>query len=496
MKSRVSSVLLFAGTTLLSLCAFGAPLAACSSDDPAPVAPQPVVPPVPPAPQKDAPDAAPPVDAAPPKVLPKPAFPEVQSRGGTVIKAPKVVAIVFSGDPLASQVTDFTSKIASSAYWHDLGVEYGVGAITALDTITVNEAAPATITSAAIETWLTSKLTGATPEFGVPDASTLYAVYYPNTTTITMDGFAGAQGQSCMGYGGYHFEINVAGTNVGYAVLPRCSDIDELTVAASHEYFEWATDPFPQTQPAYAKLDDAHWAWQAAFIGELGDLCTYLDRDYLRPTEIGFQVQTMWSNKASLAGKFPCAPKANVTYLQGIPTTEDSAVVPSQVQGQPDITTKAIRVKPGQSRTVDVLVYADQPHADLVPFRALTFDEFTTGMANGPNATGYKYSVAPSYANVGDAISVTIKAPVTTSYDLLVMVAYTSDTSVDYWPVLVVNDAGPKPPPGKPMAIPSLPAGLGRLLARHRSTPRFTKLGMKRSALPAALQGPPAVQAR
>jgi len=487
MKSRASSVLVLAGSTLLSLCAFGAPLAACSSDDPAPAAPQPVVQPVPPLPQTDPPDAAPPVDAAPPKVVPKPTFPEVQSRGGSVIKTPKVVAIVFKDDPLTSQVTDFTSKISTSTYWKDLGVEYGVGAMTALDTIAVNETAPTTITSSAIETWLTTKLSGATPEFGVPDASTLYAVYYPSTTTITMDGFSGDLGQSCQGYGGYHFEIDVAGTHVGYAVLPRCSDIDELTVAASHEYFEWATDPFPQTKPAYTKLDDAHWAWQAAFIGELGDLCTYLDRDYLRPTEIGFQVQTMWSNKASLAGKYPCVPKAGVTYLQGIPTTDDQATVPSQVQGEPDVTTKAIRVMPGQSRTIDVLAYSDQPHTELVPFRALTFDEFTTGMPNGPNATGWKYSVTPSYAKVGDVVSVTVTAPITTSYDLLVMTAYTSDTSVNYWPVLVVNDAAPTTAPTTPKKMPKLPGALGRFTGRQ-ATPRFTKLGMKPAA-PRALQG-------
>jgi hypothetical protein len=482
MKSRASSVLVFAGTTLLSLGVFGAPLAACSSDDPVAAAPPPVVLPVPPVPQKEAPDAAPPVDAAPPKVVPKPTFPEVQSRGGPVIKTPKVVAIVFTGDTLAPQITDFTSKISKSTCWSDLGTEYGVGAMTALDTITVNEAAPATITSSAIETWLTTKLSGATPEFGVPDASTLYAVYYPSTTTITMDGFSGALGQSCQGYGGYHFEIDVAGTSVGYAVLPRCSDIDELTVAGSHEYFEWATDPFPQTKPAFAKLDDAHWAWQAAFIGEVGDLCTYLNRDYLRPAEIGFQVQTMWSNKESLAGRYPCAPQPGTTYLQGIPTTDDTAVVPSQVQGLPDVTTKAIRVKAGQSRAIDVLVYSDQPHTDLVPLRALTFDEFQTGMPNGPNATGWKYSVEPTYAKAGDTVSVTVNAPITTSYDLLVMTAYTSDSSVNYWPVLVVNDDAPATAPTTPKKLPKLSGAFGRFAAGRAASPRITTLGMKRAA--------------
>jgi hypothetical protein len=483
MTSRASSVLFFAATTLLSVSAFGGALAACSSSDPAPAAAQPVVPPVPPPPQADPPDAAPPVDAAPPKVVPKPTFPEVQTRGGSVIKAPKVVAIVYPGDDLAAQITDFNKKIAASTYWKDLGAEYGVGPMTARDTITLTETAPTAITSSAIETWLKTKLTGATPEFGVPDPDTLYAVYYPATTTITMDGFGGDPGVSCKAYGGYHFEIAVGSTKVGYAVMPRCSDINELTVAASHELYEWATDPFPQTKAAYTKLDDAHWAWQAAFIGELGDLCTYLDRDYLMPAEIGFQVQTMWSNKASLAGKYPCAPKPGAPYLQAIPTAEDSAVVPSQVPGVPDITTKAIRVNPGKSRTVDVLVYSDQPRSSLVPLRALTFDEFTTGMSAGPKASGYTYSIEPNYAKVGDVVSVTINAPTSPSYDLMVMLAYTSGTSVEYWPVLVVNDAAPAPGT-TPKQLPKLPA-FGRAAFDRRATaatPRITKLGMKRAA--------------
>jgi hypothetical protein len=483
MTSRASGLLFFAATTLLSVGAFGGALAACSSSDPAPAPAQPVVPPVPLPPQMDAPDAAPPVDAAPPKVVPKPTFPEVQTRGGSVIKTPKVVAIVYPGDDLATQITDFNKKIAASTYWKGVGLEYGVGAMTALDTITLTETAPTAITSSAIETWLKAKLSGATPAFGVPDPDTLYAVYYPSTTTITMDGFGGDPAVSCKGYGGYHFEIAVGSTKVGYAVMPRCSDINELTVAASHEYFEWASDPFPQTKAAYTKLDDAHWAWQAAFIGELGDLCTYLDRDYLTPAEIGFQVQTMWSNKASLTGKYPCAPKPGAAYLQAIPTAEDSAVVPSQVPGVPDITTKAIRVKAGSSRAVDVLVYSDQPRSSLVPLRALTFDEFTTGKGAGPNASGYTYSVEPNYAKVGDVVSVTINAPTSASYDLLIMLAYTSDKSVEYWPVLVVNDAAPAPGT-TPKKLPKLPA-FGRAAfdrSATAATPRITKLGMKRAA--------------
>jgi hypothetical protein len=433
MQRIVSSSVVVLGAAFLL--AIGPPLAACSSSDVVGTA-------------SDS-DAAVALDAATidaplpddggPKSVPKPTFPEVQSRGGAVVATPKVVAIVFAGDPLASQITEFTSKIGASTFWNGLAQEYGVGAMTALDTIVVDEPAPTQVRPAAIESWLSGKLSGATPAFGAPDGSTLYAVYYPATTTVTTDRLSSELGGKCQGYVGYHAELNVGGTQVGYAVLPRCSDIDELTVAASHEYFEWATNPFPDTKPAYGKIDDAHWAWQAAFVADLGELCTYVDPGYVRPADLGFRVQTMWSNKASLAGKFPCAPRIGTAYVQGIPTAEDVAIVPSTLPNVPDITTKAIRVTAGQSRAVNVLVYSDQPRAEPIQLRAITFNEFIAGMRDEHDAMGYRYTVEPSVAKVGDIVSLRIDAPTATKYDLLVVVAQTSD-STTYWPALVVND--------------------------------------------------------
>ena len=455
-------------STALATLGMLVPLAACSSDDPA-AAPQPVVPDAAPAP-----DALPPVevDAAPPKVIPKPTFPEVQSRGGPVIKDPKVVAIVFANDPFASKITDFTSKIATSAYWKGVGLEYGVGPITAMPTVTiaVEEPAPATITSGQIETWLKAKLAGPTPAFGTPDASTLYAIYYPSGTTITMDG-AGEQGQSCAGYGGYHFEIDAGGTQVGYAVLPRCLDIDELTIAASHEYFEWVTDPFPKTKPAYNKLDDDHWAWQAAFIGELGDLCTFLDRENLKPADIGFEVQRQWSNKLSLAGKYPCAPTKSTPYLQAIPTAEDLAIVPASSGFGKSTKTKAIRVPPGGERTIDVLVYSDQAAGQSVPMRVMSYQQFYGG--KGGAKSGFTFTLEEAYGKTGATVPVTISAPKEAASDIMMMLAYTSQTTVNYWPVLVVNDSDANAAAGNPSVLPVFtPPGVAR---KHLP---FTTLGM------------------
>jgi hypothetical protein len=59
--------------------------------------------------------------------------------------------------------------------------------------------------------------------------------------------------------------------------------------------------------------------------------------------------------------------------------------------------------------------------------------------------------------------------------------------SVNYWPVLVVNDEAPTAAPATPKQMPKLPGAgaFGRLAAGRRATPRITTLGMKRAALQA-----------
>ena len=89
------------------------------------------------------------------------------------------------------------------------------------------------------------------------------------------------------------------------------------------------------------------------------------------------------------------------------------------------------------SRTVDVLVYSDQAHTAPVPLRAMSYEELWGGKGK---SAGFTYSLDRTYAKVGEAVELTVTAPKDDAYDLLVMLAYTSDTSADYWPILVVND--------------------------------------------------------
>src|SRR5256885_2319265 len=82
------------------------------------------------------------------------------------------------------------------------------------------------------------------------DANTLYAVYFPAGTQVTLE-LGGQSSLGCQTFAGYHSEVNINGTKVGYAAMPVCTTFDDLTVTASHEYLEWATDPLPLTAPAF-----------------------------------------------------------------------------------------------------------------------------------------------------------------------------------------------------------------------------------------------------
>jgi hypothetical protein len=400
-------------------------------------------PPPSPAQPAPAPAASDPADAGPtpPFAID---FPRVESAGGPVIKNGRVVPIVFKGDPLAASITEFTEHIAKSSYFADLGKEYGVESIAAGSTLTVDTPPPVAISVQEIESWLIDNLSGATPAFGAPDENTLYAVFYPPGVKVTT-GEAGAVGESCEGYGGFHEETEVQGKPVAYAVLPRCGKLDALTVAASHELFEWASDPFPFTAPAYSFVDSAHWAWQATMVGELSDLCTFLDMETIRPSDIGFAVQRQWSNAASASGAFPCRPQAERRgYFQAIPHLEDE-VKAFDYRSRDDVQflrTKAIKLAQGETRTIDVYLYASED-IEGVRVNVETVDE----AYERPSKSGFKLALSQSMARRGDVFQLTVTAPKADATDFVFLEAM-KENDVFPWSVVVTTEKEVFPPGG------------------------------------------------
>jgi hypothetical protein len=284
------------------------------------------------------------------QAAPNGTFAQAVSFGGSVVKTPKIVPIVFfAADSSKQQVADFVSKLATTAYWGKISSEYGAGALTAKPAIVLSETAAKTIDDNQIGPWLAAKFSSDPAHFGTPDSNTLYAIFYPDGTTITEQ-----SGTSCAEFGGYHFETTAGNTPISYAVVPRSGSFGGLTgfdvtsFSTSHEVLEWATDPFPQSSPAYMSVDDDHAVWGRVFLGELGDLCTQMDVPTL-PVDLGFTVQRTWSNASAKAGHHPCAPVTKDPYFTAFPTSPDR--IPVQNEFGQSIMTQGFKVAVGEKKT-------------------------------------------------------------------------------------------------------------------------------------------------
>jgi hypothetical protein len=211
-------------------------------------------------------------------------------------------------------------------------------------------------------------------------------------------------------------------------------------------------------------------------IGELGDLCTFLDLDYPVPADIGYAVQRLWSNKLSQAGLFPCGPKKKVAYITTVAEATDDAYVPDYAAHNTYIKTKAIRVKPGTSRTVKTHVYSDDMSAKPVAVYAMNMDE----LYHKPNTTGFSYQMSKAPQPVGAVVELTINAPTTASMDVLMMATVTSAREATYWPVLITNDDAANAVGGQPSVTPEMMPRVRDVLRSVRG-PRVTRLGLARS---------------
>jgi hypothetical protein len=118
-----------------------------------------------------------------------------------------------------------------------------------------------------------------------PNANSLYFIYFPPGTTVTLDGDA-----SCQKFGGYHDAIN---ERIFYAVEPFCmagsgslSQLDFFTLTSSHELCEAITDAVPGK--------GWYWFHDRKHQGEIGDICEAAPNAEERMGS--FLVQREWSN--------------------------------------------------------------------------------------------------------------------------------------------------------------------------------------------------------
>ena len=351
------------------------------------------------------------VDAGPPGYpAPHSPMPQAVTRKGPVMTAPKLVTITFKGDALQADIEKFGSDLAAAkAYWSGATAEYGVGPLTAAPALNLDETPAATLADTDVQAWLTAKIAGDAGAFPQPDGNTIYAIYYPDTTNVTMGG-----GALCKDYQGYHNDYllpGTASTYVSYAIIGRCpppvqnlAEIDEVSAEATHEFIEAATDPLPQDKPAYIDVDAVGKAW--SFVGggaEIGDLCAAFPDAFYRTAGVTNLVQRVWSNTAAAAGHAPCQPEGASPYFNSAPVLPDTIVVDSPSMGA--FTTKGVKIAVGQSKTIDLDLYSDAPTSG--PWKITVLD-LSSAFFGGPKALSF--TLDKTSGQNGDKVKLTIKA--------------------------------------------------------------------------------------
>lgn len=359
--------------------------------------------------------------------------PQVEDFGGPVLATPKIVPVSFPDDPLQTDIDTFVAAFSSTTYWGDVTREYGVGPATPLAPVHVTTAVGATIDDSAIQTWLASMLDGTHPEFPAPDGNTVYALFYPPGTTVTMQGY----GSSCNAFHGYHSEATVAGDQVPYAVIPRCTTLPEIPVTGiqyvsavtSHEVVEAMTDPHPFTNPAFAETDPEHIAWTFLGLGEVGDMCALVGNAFYTPADFPYTVQRIYSNALAKAGHDPCFPNPmKTTYIQAAPVLGDTVSFDDEgYRG----TTKGVKIPLGQSKTVEIDLFSDAP----------TSGPWTVSAVEPSGAGTLGLSFDKTSGQNGDKLHLTITAKSTNAtYGLSPFIVESSQgTTRNLWVGLVGN---------------------------------------------------------
>jgi hypothetical protein len=228
----------------------------------------------------------------------------VTYHGGPLLHNPGIEVIYYGSqwrtDPTlaaqASQINTFLQTIAASEYLGMLA-EYAVGKGTLLDSAVDNATASSTTDDTVLQKGLVADINSGLVHF--PDLNRVYFIFTPPGTevTFTSNGVLHTSGTepNLPHFAAYHAAVLAKPKNVYSAIIPYPGGVngsaggiaifDQLTIAASHELAEAATDP----DTANGWINDALIQSNG---GEIADLAN--DR---YGGVLGYQVQYLWSNR-------------------------------------------------------------------------------------------------------------------------------------------------------------------------------------------------------
>lgn len=373
--------------------------------------------------------------AAPPTWVPDDAGaplrpPLAASSGGPVLAHPIFIPMTFEGDELRDPIEDFIASVGCTSYWHATATDYGVGDAVTGEAVHLTDKPPTSIDDTQIGAFIRAKIVAKTVPAPIAD-QTLYVIYYPDQTDITLQG-----SHSCQSFGGYHNNFNLSdGTRVAYAVIPRCGSfgqldsIDAVTAVSSHELLEGSTDPYPFAKPAYQLTEPNGFAWEIAGGGEIADLCEFNDDAFFLPSDYPFYVQHSWSNQAAFTGQDPCQPTTH-TYFAAAPVLPDTLVYDFGFGAQ---NAMGAQISVGNNKTIDVQLIASGPWPDVVSVSALDGAVFFGGKPT------LKFSFDVAQGKIGDTLKLTVSRVGTNStfgFEPFLIRASSKGISHSWWAVV------------------------------------------------------------
>lgn len=242
--------------------------------------------------------------------------------------------------------TNITTQSGSHAGMPGTGQHIGRGNFIGTRTLTPVPAG--NVTDAQIQATLDQAFTSGTlPQ---PDATTIYAIHFPRSVTITLDG-----SKSCSAFGGYHFNTTeTTRHDAFYIVIPDCGNsFRSFTIVNSHELIEATTD----AQPTPGSNPDFPQAWNNATGSEVGDLCEGTSGSVT--TALGtFTVQGIWDEASQGCPVFRAnASDYNVSFATTSATLAaggqiTSTVRTATVRGTAQTLTLSVTAPPGVTATI------------------------------------------------------------------------------------------------------------------------------------------------
>jgi hypothetical protein len=417
-------------------------------------------------------------------------IPELDYNGGPVLHHARIVTITFTGNVHRDGYRYFDHFIVTSGWWKqtvetfcvDGGANAGCigdgttaapdggawlpdgstadGGDGSLDVELAYDFPGPSILDSDIQTWLGAHIQAG--DFPAPDAQTLYAIFFPTSTTVSyVDQGSGQLQTSCQQFLGYHGSIAPGAPSAGtaYAVLPYCTfgigdtfDYQTEILTTSHEFAESVTDPQVEYSTAFAlNLGSDPWLNQQGIVGqgaECADMCANVstssefvgggDEPY---DESGYDVTRIWSSQAAAQSMNPCQPWSATYYGAALRTSVQNIPGTATVPAHPS--DGYVFVKRGQSVNVvaDVFSQAPLPH-DFLLYGGLPKlgAQSPSDLSAPPDLITVTFS--QQQVNNGDGVVVTFSASsksITGPYWMVIRSVLEDMAPTDYndWPVIV-----------------------------------------------------------